>query len=395
MKRIYGILILVATLLNVNAQSLWYERVDSVTKSGYYHIEISQELYGLGTHALRVLDADGKEVPYFMRLAAAMGEVVQMEMYPLISNTARDSVNTIVVHRTAGEVSHFYLKMKRADAAMHIAIRGSYDQQQWFGVKQRSRLRSEYNPLFGDVAVVDFPWGDYTYYELTVTNNTQNPLHITGVGRIERNITNGQLVELRSGGYAAEVDEDNCTRISFPGMKYPYALYGLTLEVEDKGHYSRGVEIVKEGRVMHSFQLSSREKGMHHIDELTIDRDTQIRIYNHNNPALTVTDVKLYGQNRYLCAYLEKNGIYRIATSKGGYRRYDIEDFIHDISTVLPVLKTHGLTDVEVPVVPPTPLRFYEKPFFLWGVIAVIGIGLLLLCVRMLKELKENGGKQA
>lgn len=395
MKRIYGIFLLLIAFFNANAQSYWFERVEPVKESFYYHIAISQELYGLAPNALRVLDANGKEVQYFMRLAAAIGEKVQMEMYPLVSNTARDSVNTIVVHRTTGEASRFYLKMNRADAEMYIAIRGSYDQQEWFGVKQRSRLRSEYNPHFGDVAVVDFPWSDYTYYELTVTNNTQNPLHITGVGRIERSITEGQFVELRSGGHTVEVDADNRTLISFPGMKYPYGLFGVTLGVEDKGHYSRMVEIVNDDRVVRSFQLTSREKGMHYIHELMIDRNTQIRILNNNNPALTITDVKLYGQNRYLCAYLKENGTYRVVTSNEGYRSYDIQGFINEIPGILPVLNTYGLTDVEEPEVPPTPLRFYEKPLFMWSVIAVIGIGLLLICVRLLKELKENNEKAA
>lgn len=374
--------------LSLTAQTHWQEDVGIVTETGYHNIAMSQEMYALGANALRLYDDTGKEIPHLLRLSQA-NESMQMEMYDVVSDTANDSVNTLVVHNLYGEASRFYLCMKSADVHLSVSMRGSYDREQWFAVKQRSKLKSEHHPVFGEVAAVDFPWGDYTYYEITVINNSGSPLNISGVGRVQRNIVDEQYVEIRPGGFVVKEDPENNTVISFPGMKYPYSVEKLMLRVTGKGHYSRRAQIIRDDIPLRSIRLTSLDEGAHTVSVTPFDKDTQIIIYNENNLPLTVEDVKLYGHNFYLCAYLEKGTAYHIETA-AEKRRYDISDFAKEIPLSLPVVETKNLRQVEQVTTAPS-VRFFERPAFLWSVIILTGIGLVLLCLRMLKELSKKG----
>lgn len=390
-KQFFCIAVGLCTAMGSIAQTYWQETIEPVSASGYYNIELSQEIAGLGLKTLQIVDANANEIPYLIRSSIPVKEMKQIEMYDLISNTQRDSINTLIVHNKEAEVSRFYLQMKQAEVTKYISMRGSYDRKQWYSVKQHSLLHSEHNPNLGEIAIVDFPEGDYTYYELTVTNNSRSPLNITGVGKIEKSSIYGQLVELQSGPFTVTEDKGN-TVISFPAMEYPYYLSKLELRVTGKGHYNRKVRVEKKGNsyAMETFQLSSRHEPVFYVDQLLIDKDIRILIENQNNPPLTIDDIKIFGLSRYLCAYLDADVSYRIETGADRYRRYDIQDFADEIPLNLPVVKTNALKEMVMEKESERELRFFEKPVFLWGVIALTGVILLLICVRMLKELKKK-----
>lgn len=390
MKQIISIITLLLSANLLLAQEYWRETVDTVSAEGYYHIVPSQEICGLGLQTLKLVDGKGKEIPYLLRPSVPVKEMKQLEMYDLISNTGRDSVNTVVVHNKGGEVSRFYLQMKETDADKYVSIRGSNDQRQWFGVKQKSTLYSEYNSALGEIAIIDFPKGDYIYYELTVTNTGTSPLNITGVGKMAKSTIYGQFVELPTGGFLVAEDEYNRTVITFPALKYPYYLSKLEIKIDAKGYYSREGRIVGENRLEENIQLSSQNENTFYLNDILIDKKVQIIIENRNDPALQVKNVRLFGLTRYLCAYLDKNVPYYLEMNNVVGQYYDIQNFADQIPLNLPVIKTYQL-EKEVGIVKPErTLRFFEKPLFLWGVIACVGLLLLLICVRMLNELRKR-----
>lgn len=391
-KRVILLIVGLVAIAGSHAQSYWQESIDTISSSGYYNIELSQEIAGLGLNSLLILDGSDREIPYLIRSSVPVKEMRQIEMYELISNTHQDSINTIIVHNPEDEVSRFYLQMKEADVTKYISIRGSYDRKQWFSVKQNSILYSEHHPNLGEIAIVDFPKGDYTYYELTVTNNSHSPLNITGVGKIEKSNIYGQFVELESGPFVVEEDKGN-TVISFPSLAYPYYLSKLEVQVTGKGHYSRRMILKSSGereKNVEAFQLSSRDEHVFYVDQVLIDKNTQIVIENENNPPLTVDDIKLFGLDRYLCAYLDVGIQYRIESGAKKPGRYDIQDFADEIPLNLSVVKTGNLVETVVEQEPQREPHFFERPLFLWGVIILTAFILLFVSFGMLKELKKK-----
>ena len=389
MKRICWTSICLLVAVNLLAKTYWRESVDTISTPGYYNIELSQEMAGVGLHTLRIWDDTGNEVPYLLRSSMPVKEMKQLEMYNLVSNVARDSVNTIIVENQGEEVSRFYLQIKKADVDKYISIRGSYNKKEWFSVKQRTPLRSEQNPSLDEIAIVDFPQGSYTYYELTVTNNSRSPLNITGVGKIEKSTIYGQFVELTPGVFTVEEDKSGNTVIAFPEMPYPYYLSKLEMKVTGKGHYSRNVRLKRDSlHTAGSFTLSSRDEAAFYFDNQLIEKNFRLVIENQHNPPLIVNNIKLYGLNRYLCAYLDVGVHYRIETTTEAHHHYDIQDFADEISFNLPIVKTSKIEEIVVAPEPERELSFYEKPLFLWGAIALTGIILLLICIRTVRKLK-------
>lgn len=389
MKQI-AVCILWMASFSLSAQSYWEEAIDTVSASGYYHIELSQEIAGLGLESLIIVDEKDQEVPYFVRSSVPVKEMRQMEMYTLLLNERKDSINTLIVHNDGGQVARFYVQMKEADATKHIAVRGSYDRQQWFGVKQRALLNTENTPSLGAIAVVDIPTGDYTYYELVITNNSLSPLNITGVGKMEKSSIYGQFVELPVGAVEVKEIENGNTVLTFPSMRYPYYVSKIEWSVTGKGHYNRKVGLEDKQYRISSFELSSREAPVFYFDPLLLSaNESRIVIENQNNPPLTVRQVKLFGMSRYLCAYLDAGTKYCIRTGSERYRDYDIRTFASEIPTNLSIVQTSGLKELTY-AGQVRSLRFFEKPVFLWGVLVLTGALLLYICVRLLKELKEK-----
>lgn len=390
MKRQLAVCLLWMASITLSAQSYWEETTDTVSTSGYYHIGLSQEIAGLGLNRLKILDEAGREVPFFIRSSVPVKEMSRMEMYDLLLNVRKDSVNTLIVRNNGEQVSRFYVRMKEAEVTKHIAIRGSNDREQWFSVKQRSLLQTENNPGLGAIAIVDFPLGNYNYYELVVTNNSRSPLDIAGVGKMEESNIYGQFIELPSGIFEVKEEENGNSVITFPSMKFPYYISKIELNATSKGHYSRNAHLEKEHHNSVFFEVSSRQAPVFYFDNILFDRnDSRIIIGNQNNPPLTIRDVKLFGMSRYLCAYLDAGLTYHIRTSDEPSRRYDIQNFEAEIPLNLPVVQTTGLAKHTL-VEPARHLRFFEKPVFLWGVIVLTGIVLLLICLRMLRELKKK-----
>ncbi|WP_163219256.1 hypothetical protein [Bacteroides sp. 224] len=367
----------------------WRENIQIPIETGYHNIEISPEIAGLGLETLRIIDEEGKEIPYFIRSSVPVKELKELDLYELKTNIAKDSVNIVTVYNKEKEkVSGFYLCMKGADVKKQISIRGSYDSKQWFTVKQASTFK---NDAGAEITAISFPEGDYTFYEITVINNSGSPLNLTGVGKVKYSNIYGKFIEINTKGFTIEEDkEQKRTLISFSSMSYPYYLSKLEIAVKNKEHYKRRVQITKKGNVLDYFSLSSREENTFFFNTLLIDKDTHIEIYHQDNPPLEIESIRLFDITRYLCAYLEEGKQYHIDTQGTRYKHYDVQDFANEIPQLLPVVKTTHLISITQEPEPESERKFFEKPLFLWGAIILTGVILLLICIRMLNELKKR-----
>lgn len=388
-NRIFTLLVCLSISYSIFAQTYWKENIGTVDSTGYYHIKISPEIAGLGLRTLKILDNAGSEIPYFIRSSIPVTELKELDMYQLLSNVAKGKSNVIVLRKEPEEkVSRFYIVMKEADVQKQVSIRGSYDAKQWFTVKQKSTLVKEQNT---GMAVVNFPEGDYTYYEITIINNSGSPLNITGVGNVKKSNAYGQLIELNTGNFQqAEDKESRKTILSFPDVQYPYYLSKLQLSIKNKEHYNRDGRLVENGFTLGHFSLSSRKENTFFFNNLLIDKDIRIEINNQDNLPLIIESVRMFTLDRYLCAYLEEGKNYHIYTNGNLNKRYDIQDFADEIPSFLPIIKTSGLTSVSVAPEPEPEKKFFEKPLFLWVVIILTGIILVLVCVRMLNEIRKR-----
>lgn len=380
------------------AQSVWTEEIQPVEVSGYYNIQLGQGIIAQSLDSdlsdLKILDSKNNEVPYFLRSVNPIREISRFENYNLKQNQVKDSLNIIIIDNQEKEdINRFYIIIRKADVSKYASLRGSNDLKQWYIVRQKTSVSG-----FGDadeVLILDFPKGNYRYYEITLENNQNSPLEVLKVGKIKNSSIYAQFTELKLGHFLQKDSiSGKRTYITFPDSQDTYRISKLEIGVNNKAYFFR--HAVMSDSISHSrvtFNLSSKGNNTFFINSFLFSRNTSIAIENHNNPPLKVDSVKAYGLNRYVCAYLEEGQSYivRVGPKDKTPPKYDIEYFQNDIPADLPVIKTNNLQGIVIKNTEQArELSWIEKPVFLWGVIVIIGLFLLFICVKMIKEMKKK-----
>jgi hypothetical protein len=294
-------------------------------------------------------------------------------------------------------IDRFYIFITSADVDKYASVRGSNDLSQWYIVKQKTSIYSlgykqDNNE---DILLLDIPGGNYKYYEISIENSQKSPLKVLRAGRYENSNIYGQFTEIELGRFIRKDSTDKKTYIGFPDLQDTYKINRLEIAVNSDAYYLRNAllsDTVNKRYV--NFNLSSKTDNSFTIAYFPLGKQAFIAIDNNSNLPLEITSIKAYGLNRYLCAYLEKDGKYILQAGQRSNTLpdYDIDHFRNDIPVDLPVVKANNLSFKEVPVSSPRKreLSPIEKPVFLWGVIIILGLFLTFVCFKTIKEMKKK-----
>jgi len=379
------------------AQIGWKAELPVVEKSDYYNIELNQELIGAGLKYLKITDENDTDVPYFIRSDNPIREIDNFESFDLKSNTTKDSLNSIIVdNRKLENLNRFCIIIQSAETKKQVYIRGSNDLKQWYVVKQRTGVpdftqSSEENT---EMLIIDFPQGNYRYYEITLGNDQKNPLEVLKVGKIKNSSLYGKFAAIDLG--KPMIKNDNNTKnttVSFPELKHTYCINKIEFHIKNKPDYYRQAALIDSSSYPGEyFYLSSRNDNTLLMNDFFFTPQTCIRIENQNNPPIVIDSIRLFGLSRYACLYLEAGRKYRLTLDNTAEisTAYDIEHFRNKIPVDLTVLKTENLRDYVVPKAPQRELTLIEKPLFLWSILILVGGFLVFICIRMIKEMKRN-----
>ncbi len=394
MKKAFVLILTLTATLVATAQERWKAAVDTVGTEGYYNICLDPQIIGLSGGNdfgdVRILDEQGVEVPYMVRQAVPVQQVSSMEMYPLLKNEGRDSLNVIVVDNAARErIERFYIVMRAADVGKHVSVRGGDRPGQWYVVRQRAPLHSQRGTDGSEIAAVDIPGGDYRYYEITLTNSQGSPLSVTGVGKVDSRSIYGQYIPVESGGIAVREDSLRRTVVTFPVLRGPYRIDRLEIGVAGSGLYRRDARLITGGRNL-SMTISSKESNIFQTVGFPVDSTTRIVISNGDNPPLTVATVRMWTLARYLCARLESGKHYTLVTGAEGRSLYDLEYFRDELDRELPIVNTEAPVREEITPAPAPAVRFFERPGFLWTVMALAGVILVGACLQAMRAARKR-----
>ena len=396
MKKYYVIFIFIFTQYGI-AQTVWNADLPIVDKSDYYNIELSQELVGAGLEYLKIFDEKKTETPYFIRSTDPIQEINSFESFKLERNTTKDSLNIIVVDNQRLEnINRFCIVLQKAETEIFAAIRGSNDKGKWFIVKQTSETSriSRQTAENTEMLIIDFPRGEYRFYEIRLWSNNSSPLDIQKVGRIKNTSLYGNFVEVELGNITQENEKDeNNTYIRFPDVKHSYCISKIEFYIKNKPDYLRHATLIDSVSYdMERMSLSSVKDNNVFINNFSFSSNTSVVIENRNNPPLAVDSIKIYGLRRYVCLYLEAGKRYNLVSDSSDpiSSGYDIEHFKDKISTDLPILQLSNQEFIPEKVAPQRKLSLIEQPVFLWSVILVVGAFLIFVCFRMIRELKKK-----
>lgn len=401
MKKIIFTYLLSLFVFQVYGQSLWRADTKPVEEKGYYNIELDQHIIAKSVASdlsdLRIYNSKNKEISYFLRAVSPVQEVSRFESYSLKQNIEKDSLNIVIVDNTKlDNISRFYIFIRSADVNKYASVRGSNDLSQWYIVKQKTHIynlehKADNNE---DTLLLDIPQGNYKHYEITIENDQNSPLKILRVGNYASSNIYGQFSEINLGRFVAKDSINKKTYISFPDLQDTYKINRLEISVQSDAHYLRHVLLSDTiNKKSLKFDLSSKTDNSFIVDYFPLGKHTFIAIENNNNLPLDIVSIKVYGLNRYLCAYLEKGEKYYLEVGMR-YKSspdYDIDHFKNDIPVDLPIVKTENLSQINMPVaVPERQPSLIEKPLFLWAVIILIGLFLTFVCYKTIKEMKKK-----
>lgn len=402
MKYSLSIVLLYLTSLYATAQSWYVADIDTIKQSGYYNIELDKRIIAVSNNAdfldIRINDTIGNEVPYFVRAQSPVHAVNEFISYDLESNTTKDSINTIVVRNENGEnLNRFSIAIESAEVDKYITIRGSNDLKQWYIVKKRENITySGFKEGNNEILIIDFPQGNYKYYELTLTNNQSSPLQILKVGRFKNSNIYAQQTEIDLGTFIRKDSTNKKTYIRFPDLKYNYRLNKLTFHINSKAEYLRKAELNDKDYSIR-FNLSSKGENTIVLNSTAISPEGVIVIDNKGNPPLVIDSIKAYALNRYLCAYLEEGQCYTLVIGNKDIAPssdYDIKYFQDEIPEDLQIVKTSNFEKIEVAAHSNEREKMWiEKPVFLWSIIILVGLFLSAICYKMIREMKKKEEK--
>lgn len=184
----YTLLFLFCAPVLLSAQNFTYKsRISDVPKNGFYKIQLSSALSayaGAQHHDLRMMDNDGKEIPFLLKKEDVYQSQTDFVTYSILENSNDDVWQHILIENANKEkLDKFIFEMKNAETDRVVRISGSNDRDKWYVVRDRFYFIAL---GMGNEATVrqqiTFPTSDYLYFKVEIRMRDKQPLNILQVG---------------------------------------------------------------------------------------------------------------------------------------------------------------------------------------------------------------------
>jgi hypothetical protein len=381
-----------------------------VELSGYYHLSVSPDVLAVAQDNLadiRIRNRQsGEEISYLLRTENPVQLQSSFEYYQLLQNdfNPNDSITSVVIDNEGKKtVDQFCVIIRNADISKFISVKGSEDKLQWYAVKQTSRVNTIVkNDENSEILIVDIPKGDYRYYVLEISNPQHEPVKVLHVGKYQYSEILGKYTRLPVSGFVRKDSTNKKSYIYFTAVRRNYIANRISFEINNDKPFRRETrlmsqEISKDKKALaypiRSFVLSSENEHSIELGNTRLNKSLFLEIDNKDNIPLAIQEITFYQLNRYLTVYLEKGVAYTLfcGDKKLSAPEYDIRYFEQNIPESPPILELQLFEEIAVSD-EPDPAKspnFMETPLFLWSVIAIVGIVLLWICFRMIRETKK------
>lgn len=395
--------ILWVSCLSVCAVNFAYKsELPVVKESGYYHLQLTPDIIAnaaVDLSDVRILNANGEEIPYLLRLENPTRKEAAFEPYKIVEEDflKEEGLSRIVIDNEKRDtISRFYIFINQAETEKYISLRGSDDARNWYAVKRKSKVESV--PLETKteaMLIIDFPSGNYRHYEISIGNPEKEPIKVISVGKYKYEEIIGKYTEIPL-LYTRTDSTDKNTYFRFPTLTKSYRIDKIKFEADANFPFFRDGKILSSENVIHRFSIGSDRENLIETSHLRLNKEVVFIIENKDNKPININKITGYQLNRYVCLFLEKEVSYSLyyGNSESVRPEYDIVHFETNIPRELPILipgEPHQL-----PVISPVEenrekeVLFIEKPAFLWTVIILVGVVLAIICIKMVYEMKRK-----
>lgn len=362
--------------------------------SGFYGIDITPQFSAFIKTDLadvRILNEAQKQVPFVVRDAAWVFIHSRFDTLPIIRNEVTDSGRSIIVvqNKTRGALTGMALVIKNADVQRNATLSGSNDGKNWFTIVENIYLS---NTVSSDKDVymqqITFPLSSYHYFRLSIDNNKNAPLNIVAAVRTTEESFKAVDPYVENPGISF-IQKDSSDNYSYIFLNNTQGFHIAKVAVEIKGpkFFKRQVSI-ETGAFSYSYTM---ETGMQYEFVVPVFKDKKwsIRIYNGDNPPLTIASVKTWQSRKQLVTYLEAgkqhelvfNDLYAHAPA------YELQNFQDSIPANVKML-TPG--PVEKVMTDASDEKKEGNKVWLWITLGALILVLLYFTIRLVKDMRNS-----
>ena len=209
--------------------------------------------------------------------------------------------------------------------------------------------------------------------------------------RLEYQTIYSRYDPIAPGRISVRVDSLRRTRITFPGLARRYGIDLIQVHAAPGTLFRRDARLETGPRTL-ALVLSSKSENAFFADRFPVDSMSVLTIFNGGNPPLGIDSVRLWSLPRYLCARLEAGRRYTLTAGAERRSCYDLEYFRDELTGGSPLPVVHAAPPVreEFPRPPSPRVRFFERPGFLWAVMALAGVILIGVCLQALRTVRKR-----
>lgn len=404
MKQGFLGLLLLLLSFSVYSQDFNYSaEVKTVEEDGFYRILLSADVCAKLNNLfydVRLYDSKDKEVPYILVKEKFVNETDLFVEYDIIEleHVVELGYTRLVIHNTnKNSIDNIVLKVNNADVRKMLKLNGSYDNENWFVLKdnyQYNSISSSGNT--SEIRVLNFPKTDYEYFELLIDDFFDRPINITKAGYYDHLREFGKFSEYASISWARkDTLKETLLQIDTKG-KY---IDKIEFDIEEPKYFQREADLYAShinpknkikrdfSRNLAHFTLKSNSPNSFSLNN--IKQDTLLlRIHNNDNEALIINEIRFLQLNKYLSAELKANEKYqlRFSDKKAKKPNYDLKYFKDRIPQDASIVEVSSVVKIDKEKKATTSNNIDFSSYWLWIGIIVVAALLSYMSFKMVKE---------
>jgi hypothetical protein len=398
MRRRYKFLVLSLAFLSwrsSDAQYQYHAAIKPVDSSQFYAIDITPELssyLSFSFNDLRIQDKDQKQVPYIIRSKWANSFSLDYRFLKIVSSTVSDSNQSVILENASKDkIAEIGLLLKNAAVSRTINISGSDDNSRWFTIAEDVSLVNNYLPSKDEyVENISIPLTSYRYLKVIINNKKHDPLNIISAGysHMSEYRIDPEYIENGSLTFTQKDSSDKNSYILVTQDK-PYQFDRIDIKLKAPKFYKREAEVIIEGNI-NSYIISS-DTLVHFSFPGSKALKYYIKIYNGDNPAIKIVDVRSLQLKRQIAVWLDKKMSYEmlLINSNAQSPNYDLADFKDSIPVILPVAEVDQIIAYPAAALNEKTSKFNTRNL-VWPAIIVAVLILGLLTFKLTKEVVKK-----
>lgn len=402
----------------------WQAKIDPAQKDGHAKVLLSPGITSQlrsGFPDIRVYDKENYETPYLVYKDEAKQGLDRFITYQVVeTHYSRGCCSFIKVKNSTGKpIDHIVLEVNNADARREMNLAGSYDGVNWFVVRDEFVVETFNGMVKGEKKTTslirfDFPLTDYKYYKFEFDDwyywwrDYHHPVFIVRAGHVEPTFIPEKCLDLPKPAFVQkDSGRQTLVDIRFDEAQYTDHFKFNLRQVKNKDYYRSAslYELVEnDNKTTTEKYIGSTVLSSMNDNEISLPGNRAghfvLKINNEDDRPLIVDDLRALQVKHYLVADLEKNNVYTLRFGNDSIPApvYDMQYFknkIQDSLDVLQALPRENIAAQKQEVKIKADSKSESKTFFtsktiVWFAIGGVGLLLLFLTARMLKDMKRK-----